>query len=46
MVRQNLFWAATRATSEDKWEDNMKKIKTTKKDTQTTYDYLIKIDKK
>ncbi|KAH9723843.1 SWIM-type domain-containing protein [Citrus sinensis] len=35
-----------RATSEKEWEDNMKKIKTAKKDTQAAYDYLIKINKK
>ncbi|ESR54253.1 hypothetical protein CICLE_v10023995mg [Citrus x clementina] len=37
---------AARATSEKEWEDNMKKIKTAKKDTQAAYDYLIKINKK
>lgn len=46
IIYKNLFWAAARATSKDEWEDNMKKIKTAKKDTQATYDYLIKIDKK
>ena len=46
IIYGNLFWAAARATSVDEWEDKMTKIKTTKKDTQVAYDYLIKIDKK
>ncbi|KAH9686718.1 SWIM-type domain-containing protein [Citrus sinensis] len=46
IIYRNLFWTAARATTEKEWEDDMKKIKTAKKDTQAAYDYLIKIDKK
>ncbi|XP_024957371.2 uncharacterized protein LOC107177619 [Citrus sinensis] len=46
IIYRNLFWTAARATTKKEWEDDMKKIKTAKKDTQAVYDYLIKIDKK